>query len=121
MEKPLALKVISIIMIVLGSLRLLAGLVVMLTLGVAGEKMDLLPVIITENFICALIIIISGIILLMGKKFGRISFIIATILASIAYIVFLKSFNTVSTIMQLILIVLLFVYPTIRQYFSKKN
>ena len=118
MEKPQALKVMGIILIALGIIRLLVGI-----MGVASyfainfEDINLLIVIFLENFVCATIILISGILLLKGKKIARILFVIASVIPPIAYIIFLKRFNRGITIM-IVLILILYLWPSIKEYFK---
>lgn len=118
MEKPLALKVISIIILVISVIRLVAGLVGGVSfLAVPELGIDLFYVIIIENFICGILLVISGISLLKGKKYGKILFIIATILAPLGYLIFLHEMNY-SWILGLILILFLYFYPSIKNYFK---
>lgn len=119
MEKPLALKVISIIILVLSGIRLVAGLFGGIAYLAIPEELgiNLLYVIIVENFICGVLMLISGILLLKGKKQGKILFIIATVLAPLAYLIFLHEMNY-SWILGLILILLLYLYPSIKDYFK---
>ena len=118
MEKPQALKVIGIILIVLGGIRLLGGI-----LGISGyltlnfRDINLLIVIFLENFVCAVIIVVSGILLLKGKKIGRILFVIASLIPAVAYIIFLKRFNR-GLIILVILILILYFWPSIKEYFK---
>ena len=118
MEKPQALKVMGIILIVLGGIRLLGGI-----LGISGyltlnfRDINLLIVIFLENFVCAVIIVVSGILLLKGKKIGRILFVIASLIPAVAYIIFLKRFNRVLIIL-VILILILYFWPSIKEYFK---
>ena len=73
MEKPQALKVMGIILIVLGIIRLLSGVIgIFAYLKMGMENINLLIVIFLENFVCTIIFIISGILLLKGKKTGII-------------------------------------------------
>ena len=118
MEKPQALKVMGIILIVLGGIRLLGGI-----LGISGyltlnfRDINLLIVIFLENFVCAVIIVVSGILLLKGKKIGRILFVIASLIPAVAYIIFLKRFNR-GLIILVILILILYFCPSIKEYFK---
>ncbi len=118
MEKPQALKVMGIILIVLGGIRLLGGI-----LGISGyltlnfRDINLLIVIFLENFVCAVIIVVSGILLLKGKKIGRILFVIASLIPAVAYIIFLKRFNR-GLIILVILILILYFWPSIKEYFK---
>ncbi len=118
MEKPLALKVISIILIVLGVVRLLGG-IAGYSIG-AFENINLSIVIFFENFVCGILLLISGIMLLKGNKTGRILFIVASIIPLIAYIIFLKMFNR-GFIIHVILVLLLYLLPSIKDYFNNKE
>ncbi len=121
MEKPQALKVMGIIIIVLGVIRLLGGVI-----GISGyftinyEDINLLIVIFLENFICAIIILISGILLLKGKKIGRILFVAGSVIPPAAYIIFLKRFNR-GFIILIILILILYFWPSIKEYFKNSK
>ena len=121
MEKPQALKVMGIILIVLGGIRLLGGI-----LGISGyltlnfRDINLLIVIFLENFVCAVIIVVSGILLLKGKKIGRILFVIASLIPAVAYIIFLKRFNR-GLIILVILILILYFWPSIKEYFKNSK
>ena len=121
MEKPQALKVMGIILIVLGGIRLLGGI-----LGISGyltlnfRDINLLIVIFLENFVCAVIIVVSGILLLKGKKIGRILFVIASLIPAVAYIIFLKRFNR-GLIILVILILILYFWPSIKEYFKSSK
>ena len=118
MEKPQALKVMGIILIVFGAIRLFAGIIsVSRCLMINFLDTNFLTVIFLENFVCATIILISGILLLKGKKIARILFVIASVIPPIAYIIFLKRFNRGITIM-IVLILILYLWPSIKEYFK---
>ena len=118
MEKPLALKVISIILIILGVIRLLGGVFGFLGYFSAGlENVNLLIIMLLENILCGILILVSGIMLIKGNKTGRILLIISAIIPPVAYMIFLQIFNP-TFIIQLILILCLYFWPSIKEYFS---
>ena len=118
MEKPQALKVMGVILIVLGVIRLSGGIIgiVSYLMGILAD-INLLIVIFLENFVCAILILISGILLLKGKKTGRIMFVAASAIPPVAYIIFLKIFSR-GLIIAIILILILYLWPSIRKYFK---
>ena len=121
MEKPQALKVMGIILIVFGAIRLFAGIIsVSRCLMINFLDTNFLTVIFLENFVCGIIILISGILLLKGKETGRILFVIASIIAPVACIIFLKSYGR-GLISMIILILILYLWPSIKEYFKSSK
>ena len=117
MEKPQALKVIGIILIVLGIIRLLGGVIIIANYHkIDMENVNLL-IVILENFVCAIIFLISGILLLKGKKTGRILFVGASVIPFAAYAIFLREYSKGFSIM-VILILILYFWPSIKEYFK---
>ena len=116
MEKPLALKVISIILIVLGILRLLSGVGGYILLGF-GNMNDTIAIFI-DNFVCGVLILISGLMLLTGNKTGRILLIPAFIIPPVANIILLKILGR-GFIIFVILILFLYLWPSIKKYFNR--
>ncbi len=114
MKKPLALKVLSIIILILSGFRLLAGISYIIIVSEIGN--DILYAILVENFVCGILMLIAGIKLLKGKKSGRVLFIVATILAPLAYMLFIRKLSR-GWLMGLIIILLLYLYPTVKEYF----
>ena len=121
MEKPQALKVIGIILIVLGIIRLLGGVIgIFAYLKMDMENINLLIVIFLENFVCTIIFIISGILLLKGKKTGRPLFVAASVVPFAAYAIFLREYSKGFSIM-VILILILYFWPSIKEYFKNSK
>ena len=117
MEKPMTLKILSIITTLLGCLRVYAGI------SILSEKWDFLsqtgqiPYIIIDNFLVGLFVILSGTFLFYGKSAGRF-ILIAGIVVSLA-INFINYGRPGKVALLTLVAMLYFVLPDIQKYFSK--
>ena len=118
MEKPLTLKILSIITVFLGCMRVFAGI------STLSENWDYLsqsgqmPYIIIENFLVGLFVILSGVFLFSGKSSGRLILIIGIIISLIINFIY---FGKISRLALLTLVAIsYFVIPDIQKFFSGK-
>lgn len=122
MGLPKPLKVVSIILIVLGVVRLIAG-----ALGLIGlkdffeENSNLINQVIIENFVAGLLILISGFLLLKGKAIGRVLLIIAVVISWVGTFIISKEYSIGTLVIFGALIGILFLEDSIKQYFSNKE
>lgn len=121
MEIPRSLRVVSIVLIVLGIIRIIAGTLVLFGLQDAFEQnRDLIKLVIFENFITGPLILISGLLLLKGKAIGRFLLIISVVTSWIVIYVISKELSIGTMVIFSIIIVTLFLEDSIKQYFSNK-
>ncbi len=118
MEKPMTLKILSIITTFVGCLRVYSGI------SILSKKWDYLsqsgqiPYIIIINFLVGLLVIWAGVFSFYGKSAGRL-ILVAGIAICLA--VNLLYFKRPGNIALLTLIAMFyFVIPDIQKYFSRK-
>ena len=122
MELPKPLKVVSIILIVLGVVRLIAGALGLIGLkGFFEENSNLINQVIIENFVAGLLILISGLLLLKGKAIGRILLIIAVVVSWAGTFIISKEYSIGTLVIFGALIGILFLEDSIKKYFSDKE
>ena len=122
MELPKPLKVVSIILIVLGIVRLIAGALGLIGLkGFFEENSNLINQVIIENFVAGLLILISGLLLLKGKAIGRILLIIAVVVSWGGTFIISKEYSIGTLVIFGALIGILFLEDSIKKYFSDKE
>lgn len=122
MELPKPLKVVSIILIVLGVVRLIAGALGLIGLkGFFEENSNLVNQVIIENFVAGLLILISGLLLLKGKAIGRILLIIAVVVSWAGTFIISKEYSIGTLVIFGALIGILFLEDSIKKYFSDKE
>lgn len=121
MEIPKPLKIVSIILIVLGVIRLIGG-----ALGLVGLKeffdgnSNLVNQVIIENFVAGPLILISGLLLLKGKGIGRILLIAAIVIAWVGTFIISGGYSIGTLVIFGALIGILFLEDSIKHYFSNK-
>lgn len=121
MDIPKPLRVVSIILIVLGIIRIIAGALGLIGLrGFFAENPYLITQLIIENFVTGPLILISGLLLLKGKAFGRILLVVAVVASWIAGFVISKEYSIGTLIIFSAIIAILFLEDKIKQYFSDK-
>lgn len=121
MEIPKALRVVSIILIVLGVIRLIGGALGLIGLrGFFEQNPDLVNQVIMENFVAGPLILISGLLLLKGKGIGRFLLIIAVIISWVATFIISKEYSIGTLVIFGALIAVLFLEDGIKEYFSNK-
>lgn len=115
MEIPKSLKVVSIIVIILGAIRLIVGAIAFLAI----KEQSLLTQIILENFVTGILVLASGLLLIKGKSIGRIILIVAG-LVSWGSNYFISGDLGIGTLVIFgVLIALLFLEDNIKGFFSK--
>lgn len=118
MEKPSTLKILSILTILFGVIRIIASIVAF-TMAAKYLNSEIIAHIILEYLLSGPLILVSGILLFSGKKTGRLLLIIPVITGITINIL---SFGLLKTIFPLIIILaLLYVIPSINEYFSKNK
>lgn len=121
MDIPKPLKVVSIVLIVLGIFRVVAGALALIGMkGFFDEHPDLVTQLIIENFVAGPLILISGLLLLKGKAIGRILLVVAVVASWIASFVISKEYGIGTLIIFGAIIAILFLEDSIKQYFSNK-
>lgn len=122
MEIPKPLRIISIILIALGVIRLIAGALGLIGLrGFFDENPNLVYQVIFENFVAGPLILISGLLLLKGKGIGRILLIIAVVVSWVATFIISKEYSLGTLVIFGAIIAVLFLEDSIKGYFSNKN
>lgn len=120
MPKPL--KVVSIILIVLGIIRLVAGALGLIGLkGYFEANSNMLNLVIVENFVAGSLILLSGLLLLKGKGIGRIILIVSVIIAWVGTFIISGEYSLGTLIIFGTLIGVLFLEDSIKEYFSNKE
>lgn len=121
MEIPKALRFVSIMLIVLGVIRLIGGALGLIGLrGFFEQNPDLVNQVIMENFVAGPLILISGLLLLKGKGIGRFLLIIAVIISWVATFIISGEYSIGTLVIFGALIAVLFLEDSIKQYFSNK-
>ncbi len=122
MKIPKALRVVSIILIVSGAIRLIAGFLGFIVFrGFYDENPDIVIQVIIENFVAGPLILISGLLLLKGKAIGRILMVIGAFISWVAPFIISKEYSIGSLVISGVLIAILFLEDNIKLYFSNKD
>lgn len=111
MEKPLTLKIIGIVTVIIAVIELLVLFYGMTELG------KMLWMKLLMEFICGMLMLISGIELLKGKKKGRLFLILTAVSSIITYVMFYQISNYL-LISPLVLLFLLYFLPSVKNYFN---
>ena len=122
MEKPVALKVISIIVIVFGVLRIFLGIMAIpsiIQLFSMGN-IEYVSAFLLDDFLGGVLLLTAWILLINGKKAGRILLIAAMICIIGTAVILTKKycFNRVHTGLM-VSIILLYFFPSVKTYFDK--
>lgn len=122
MDIPKSLRIVSIVLIVLGISRLIAGALGLIRLkGFFHENPDLMIQVIIENLIAGSLILISGLLLLKGKAIGRIILVIAVVVLWGTSFVISKEYSIGTLFIFSTLIAILYLEDNIKQYFLSKS
>lgn len=122
MDIPRQLRIISIVLIVMGAIRLIAGILGLLGLnGGIEENENLVTLIIVRNFVASTFVLISGLLLLKGKRIGRVLLIATIVVSWFAIFMLSKEYELGSLVVFIAIIVLLFLEDSIKQYFSNNK
>ena len=118
MEKPMALKILSIVTALVGCLRVYSGVATLSKNWDYLSQSGQIPYIIIANFLVGLFVILAGIFSFYGKSAGR--FILITGIAACLAVNLIYYKKTGNVALLLFIAMLYFVIPDIQKYFSKK-
>lgn len=122
MDLPKPLRVVSIVVVVLGIVRVIAGGLAFIGMrGVFHETPHLISQLIIDNFITGVLILVSGLLLLQGKEIGRIVLAITIIISQIACFIISQEYNIGTFIIFGAIMAVLFFEDSIKEYFLDKK
>ena len=118
MEKPMTLKILSIITAIVGCLRVYAGISGLSKNWDYLSQSNQIPYLIIANFLVGLFIIWAGIFSFYGKNAGRFILIAGIIVCLAVNLIYYRKPGNIA--LPTLLAMFYFVIPDIQKYFSKK-